>query len=133
MNSGTPACTAPGPSSSGGISRSTAATMNAASTRFRNCQAGAPPGADAAAAAPGGAAAAAGAFSSAALPPACRKKTRRETGTSVVLLLRHLRAAAPRLRQADRDGLLRVRHLLAGAAALEVAFLELVHHLAHLA
>src|SRR5690349_11773407 len=45
------------------------------------------------------------------------------------LLLRHLAAGAPRLGQPDRDRLLAALHLLARAAALQLAALHLVHRL----
>src|SRR5687768_6716478 len=48
------------------------------------------------------------------------------------LLARHLGPRAPRFRQPDGDGLLATRHLLAGAAALELAALALVHRALHL-
>src|SRR5690349_8082484 len=47
-------------------------------------------------------------------------------------LLRHLAAGAPRLGQPDRDRLLAALHLLARAAALQLAALHLVHRLLHL-
>src|SRR5690348_1083214 len=46
-------------------------------------------------------------------------------------LLRHLRAFTPRFRKPNRNGLLRIRDLLAAAAALQLPALHLVHLFAY--